>query len=118
MWLGTLVPLPIYYDNTATDVTWLHNTPNFVRLVLCQGTLSSKAASGYWRARHDNLGVTFLCTAMQCKDYGSVMAAHARMAAATLALHSFVALLRSANGVDLLMSASKLAAAIKSTFLS
>lgn len=45
------------------------------------------------------------------------MAAHARMAAATLALHSFVALLRSANGVDLLMSASKLAAAIKSTFL-
>lgn len=45
------------------------------------------------------------------------MAAHARMAAATLALHAFVALLRSANGVDLLMSASKLAAAIKSTFL-
>ena len=41
VWLGTLVPLPIYYDNTATDVTWLHNTPNFVRLVLCQGTLSS-----------------------------------------------------------------------------
>ncbi|WP_217653085.1 hypothetical protein [Fibrobacter sp. UWOV1] len=67
--------------------------------------------------RHDNLGVTFLCTAMQCKDYGSVMAAHASMAAATLALHSFVALLRSANGVDLLMSASELAAAIKSTFL-
>ena len=53
VWLGTLVPLPIYYDNTATDVTWLHNTPNFVRLVLCQGTLSSKAASGYWQGRED-----------------------------------------------------------------
>ena len=34
VWLGTLVPLPIYYDNTATDVTWLHNTPNFVRLAI------------------------------------------------------------------------------------
>ena len=34
------------------------------------------------------------------------------------ALHALVALLRSANGVDLLMSASKLAAAIKSTCLS
>ena len=53
VWLGTLVPLPIYYDNTATDVTWLHNTPNFVRLVLCQGTLSSEAASGYWQVQHD-----------------------------------------------------------------
>ena len=67
--------------------------------------------------REDNAAVRIRCTASQCKVCGSVMAAHASMAAATLALEPFIALLRSANGLDLPMPECKHSVAVKSRSL-